>query len=70
VLTARHIRQEGLVLAAVLVPLYWIMMSVAVVKALWQLAVVPSFWEKTTHGLGQDAEVSEVEEAEVLRLVS
>jgi glycosyltransferase XagB len=51
VLTARHTQQEGLVLAAVLVPIYWVMMSVAAAKAIWQLVITPSFWEKTTHGL-------------------
>jgi hypothetical protein len=54
VLTARHTRREGLLLAAVLVPIYWVMMSVAALKAMWQLVVTPSFWEKTTHGLGSD----------------
>jgi hypothetical protein len=57
VLTARHINQEGLVFAAMLVPVYWIMMSIAATKAAWQLIVTPSFWEKTTHGLTQDGDV-------------
>ena len=56
VLTARHTRPEGLVLAAMLVPIYWVMMSIAAVKAMWQLVVTPSFWEKTAHGLDADAE--------------
>ena len=56
VLTARHVQNEGLVLAAILVPVYWVMMSLAALKAMWQLVVVPSFWEKTTHGLGDDGE--------------
>jgi hypothetical protein len=41
-------------MAAVLVPLYWIMMSIAATKAAWQLVVTPSFWEKTVHGLTAD----------------
>ena len=41
VLTARHIRTEGLVLAAVLVPVYWVMMSIAALKAMWQLVITP-----------------------------
>lgn len=47
------IRQEDprLVGAAFLQPLYWVLMSVAAVKALWQLLFRPSHWEKTTHGL-------------------
>jgi hypothetical protein len=56
VLTARHTRREGLVLAGVLIPIYWVMMSVAAVKAIWQLVLTPSFWEKTAHGLGPEAE--------------
>ena len=56
VLTARHTRPEGLVLAAVLVPIYWVMMSIAAVKAMAQLVVTPSFWEKTAHGLDPDAD--------------
>lgn len=51
VLTARHTRHEGLVLAALFVPLYWVMMSVGAMKAFWQLIFRPSFWEKTSHGL-------------------
>jgi hypothetical protein len=47
-------RQHGrpeLVIAAVLSPLYWVMMSIAALKAFIQLLTAPSFWEKTTHGL-------------------
>ncbi len=55
VLTARHASQDGLVLAALLIPLYWVMMSVAALKAAWQLIVTPSFWEKTQHGLTPEA---------------
>ena len=59
-------------LAAMLVPIYWVMMSIAAVKAMWQLVVTPSFWEKTTHGLAEDlgADDSETEKAEIVRLVS
>jgi cellulose synthase/poly-beta-1,6-N-acetylglucosamine synthase-like glycosyltransferase len=56
VLTARHIMPVGLVVAAMLVPLYWIMMSIAAVKAAWQLVATPSFWEKTVHGLTDSPE--------------
>ena len=62
VLTARHTRPEGLMLAAILVPIYWVMMSLAALKAMWQLVITPSFWEKTTHGLHADAEQSKSEE--------
>jgi hypothetical protein len=70
VLTARSTERDGLVLAAVLVPVYWLMMSVAAAKAMWQLLLTPSFWEKTTHGLQTEEESSEAEESPGLRLVS
>jgi cellulose synthase/poly-beta-1,6-N-acetylglucosamine synthase-like glycosyltransferase len=69
VLTARHTRPEGLVVAAMLVPVYWVMMSIAALKAMWQLVVTPSFWEKTAHGLDTDTD-SDSEKPEPLRLVS
>jgi cellulose synthase/poly-beta-1,6-N-acetylglucosamine synthase-like glycosyltransferase len=56
ILTARQTQHDGLVFAALLVPLYWIMMSIAAVKAVWQLVVTPSFWEKTVHGLTPKAD--------------
>lgn len=34
-----------------LVPIYWLMTSVAAIVALYQLIVKPHFWEKTHHGL-------------------
>ena len=37
--------------AALLAPLYWVLQSIAAVKAIYQLAFRPSFWEKTVHGL-------------------
>ncbi|NOY66637.1 MAG: glycosyltransferase [Gammaproteobacteria bacterium] len=32
-------------------PFYWLMMSVAAYKALWQLIHNPFYWEKTLHGI-------------------
>jgi cellulose synthase/poly-beta-1,6-N-acetylglucosamine synthase-like glycosyltransferase len=51
-LTVRLTRRPRLIAAALTVPLYWVMMSIAATKALLQLVLAPSFWEKTTHGLG------------------
>ncbi len=34
-----------------LVPFYWLMISVAAVKAFYQLVFRPHYWEKTNHGL-------------------
>jgi glycosyltransferase XagB len=41
----------GLVKYAILTPIYWVLMSMAAVKAAWQLITKPFYWEKTTHGL-------------------
>lgn len=54
VIAARLSRRPTLVFASLLVPVYWAMMSVAAIKAVIQLVVAPSFWEKTVHGLDRD----------------
>jgi cellulose synthase/poly-beta-1,6-N-acetylglucosamine synthase-like glycosyltransferase len=51
ILAARRSGRSSLVWAACLVPVYWVMMSIAAIKAFWQVFAAPSFWEKTTHGL-------------------
>jgi glycosyltransferase XagB len=51
VVSVRRARRPELLVTALVAPLYWIMMSIAAVKAAIQLLVAPSFWEKTTHGL-------------------
>jgi cellulose synthase/poly-beta-1,6-N-acetylglucosamine synthase-like glycosyltransferase len=49
-----RITQRGQFLwAAVLIPLYWVAMSIAAAKAVIQLVGRPAFWEKTVHGLHQ-----------------
>jgi len=35
---------------ALLIPVYWVLMSIASYKALFQLFAKPSYWEKTEHG--------------------
>jgi hypothetical protein len=52
-ISCRLTRRGELLWAALLVPVYWVMMSMAAVKALWQLVGRPNFWEKTVHGLHQ-----------------
>lgn len=44
---------ERLWQAALLSPLYWVLMSIAATKAIVQLVIAPSYWEKTQHGLDQ-----------------
>jgi len=51
VIAIRATGRTELLGAVLLSPLYWIMMSVAAVKAFIQLLVAPYFWEKTAHGL-------------------
>lgn len=36
-----------------LVPIYWVLMSIAAVMALYQLITNPHYWEKTNHGLNK-----------------
>ncbi len=47
----RVLGRPQLLVAALLSPLYWVLMWLAAVKALVQLVTNPSYWEKTTHGL-------------------
>ncbi|HEV2360104.1 MAG TPA: glycosyltransferase family 2 protein, partial [Acidimicrobiales bacterium] len=51
IVSARVLRGGDLLLAALLVPVYWVMMSLAAMKAALQLVLAPTFWEKTVHGL-------------------
>lgn len=43
----------SLALAVLLSPAYWVMMSIAALRAVLQLLINPWHWEKTTHGLDQ-----------------
>jgi len=53
-MSCRLARNGRLLVPALLVPVYWVMMSMAAVKALLQLIGAPTFWEKTVHGLHHD----------------
>ena len=44
-------KQYALVLFCLLLPFYWVLLSVAAIKAAWQLITKPHYWEKTQHGL-------------------
>ncbi len=41
--------------AALLAPMYWVLQSIAALKALYQFVFRPFFWEKTVHGLTHHA---------------
>lgn len=51
VVATRLTKRSDLLVAALLAPAYWVMMAIAAIKALLQLVINPSYWEKTTHGL-------------------
>src|SRR5713226_4144248 len=44
-------KQYKLVKYALFIPIYWMLMSVAALLALFQLIFKPHYWEKTIHGL-------------------
>ena len=49
-----------LIPAALLMPLYWLLISLAAWKGFWQIFTKPFYWEKTRHGLtGQTGEEQE-----------
>ncbi|MBO5688833.1 MAG: glycosyltransferase [Lentisphaeria bacterium] len=47
-------RQWALLPSAVLMPFYWVMISLAAWKGAWQLVTKPFYWEKTRHGLTRE----------------
>ena len=44
-------RRFGLALHALAMPVYWLLISVAAYRAVWQLVRDPYLWEKTEHGV-------------------
>ena len=53
--------RSDLLLAALTVPVFWLMMSVAAAKGCYQLIRNPSYWEKTFHGLTQRPDEAQTE---------
>jgi len=51
VVTLVETRRADLLVASLLVPGYWVLISIAALRAVLQFAVDPSYWEKTQHGL-------------------
>ena len=45
--------RPGLAMFALLMPVYWLLISLAAYRAVWQLARNPYLWEKTEHGAGR-----------------
>ena len=44
-------KEWSIAFAAILIPVYWLMMSVATIRAIFQLVFHPHYWGKTSHGL-------------------
>ncbi len=53
--------------AALLLPAYWLLMSLAAVKAVVQLVFDPAYWEKTQHGLSSQRGITRTEVGDVGR---
>ena len=53
VLSVWRRRRPGLALFALLMPVYWLLISVAAYRAVYQLVRNPYLWEKTEHGAGR-----------------
>ncbi|MDO3636492.1 glycosyltransferase [Mycolicibacterium arseniciresistens] len=55
--------RSDLLVAALTVPAFWVMMSVAAAKGCYQLIRNPSYWEKTFHGLSERPDDVEAQQA-------
>jgi cellulose synthase/poly-beta-1,6-N-acetylglucosamine synthase-like glycosyltransferase len=72
VLGVRGLARRGLLSAAwalALMPLYWLLLSLAAWRALYQLMRDPHGWEKTEHGLARSSRLASMNSASVLRAV-
>ena len=63
VLGIRVTGRPRLLWAVFLFPVYWLMMSIAAIRAVLQLTVAPSFWEKSVHGLDRTFSARSAEHA-------
>jgi glycosyltransferase XagB len=53
VISVRLADRSELFWAVLALPFYWVLMSIAGIKAVIQLVSAPKYWEKTVHGLDQ-----------------
>jgi glycosyltransferase XagB len=53
VMSLRGTGHKGLWPHVIFVPLYWLYVSVAAYRAVWQLVRAPFYWEKTEHGVSR-----------------
>ncbi len=56
-LAARRRGHRRLLLQVLLMPFYWLLISVAAYRALWQFVTARFDWEKTEHGLARSMEL-------------
>ncbi len=56
-ITARRRGYAALLRHVPLMPLYWLLISAAAYRALWQFWTAPFKWEKTEHGLTRSAAI-------------
>ncbi|MGE0217234.1 glycosyltransferase [Mycolicibacterium sp.] len=52
-ISLREDDRSDLLVAALTVPVFWLMMSIAAAKGCYQMLRNPSYWEKTFHGLAE-----------------
>lgn len=50
-----HIRAPWLIWAQLLLPAYWLLHSIAAIRAVYELVEKPTYWAKTEHGLTRQA---------------
>ncbi len=50
-LSLRGARHKGLWPHVIFIPVYWLFVSAAAYRAVWQLVHAPFYWEKTEHGV-------------------
>ncbi|MFT3716328.1 MAG: glycosyltransferase [Gordonia sp. (in: high G+C Gram-positive bacteria)] len=55
IIAIREDDRSELFWSSLLVPAYWVMMSIAAIKGMFQLITSPSYWEKTVHGLADSS---------------
>jgi hypothetical protein len=48
-----HIRAPQLVWGQLLLPVYWLLHSIAAIRAVYELVEKPTYWAKTAHGLSR-----------------
>lgn len=52
-MSLRGTRHKGLLPHVIFIPVYWLYVSAAAYRAIWQLIRAPFYWEKTEHGVSR-----------------